>query len=167
MGDAVMEWNTDATLDVSTIMERVTAILDEYDMCVLGTVGAQEPRLTPCFFAPLDEHRLVFVSSKKSRHVAHMQADPCCSALVLPQQEERGWLVSLLLAGKVTHPQGRCRLAALRTYVARMRSRLPSAASSVHGLLDKKVFVLEADSIELVDTHLHRGTMRVGRTSRE
>lgn len=162
-----MEWNTDSALEVSTIMERVTTILDEHDMCVLGTAGAQEPRLTPCFFAPLDEYRLVFVSSKGSRHVAHMQADPRCSALVLPEQAEQGRLVSLLLAGEVTRPQGRGRLAALTTYMARMRNRLPSAASSVHGLLDKKVFVLETESIELVDTHLHRGTMRVGRTPRE
>ncbi|WP_158247608.1 pyridoxamine 5'-phosphate oxidase family protein [Actinomyces qiguomingii] len=144
-------------------MRRVTAILDEHDMCVLGTVGAQEPRLTPCFFATLDEHRLVFVSSKGSRHVAHMQADPHCSALVLPEQAEQGRLVSLLLAGEVVRPQGLSRLAALTTYLARMRNRLPSSASSVHGLLDKKVFVLEAESIELVDTHLCRGTMRVGR----
>ncbi|SHE26735.1 hypothetical protein [Actinomyces glycerinitolerans] len=43
-----MEWNTDSSLEVSTIMRRVTAILDEHNMCVLGAVGAQEPRLTPC-----------------------------------------------------------------------------------------------------------------------
>ncbi|WP_396027345.1 pyridoxamine 5'-phosphate oxidase family protein [Actinomyces ruminicola] len=147
-------------------MERVSTILDEHDMCVLGTVGAQEPRLTPCFFAPLDEHRLVFVSSKGSRHVAHMRADPHCSALVLPEQAEQGRLVSLLLAGEVTCPQGRSRLSALTSYMARMRSRLPSVSSSMRGLLDKKVFVLEVATIELVDTLLCGGTVRVGRGPR-
>ncbi len=161
-----MEWNTDSSLGVSTIMERVSTILDEHDMCVLGTVGAQEPRLTPCFFAPLDEHRLVFVSSKGSRHVAHMRADPHCSALVLPEQAEQGRLVSLLLAGEVTCPQGRSRLSALTSYMARMRSRLPSVSSSMRGLLDKKVFVLEVATIELVDTLLCGGTVRVGRGPR-
>ncbi|RAX20064.1 hypothetical protein DRB06_10150 [Actinomyces sp. Z5] len=47
-GDDAMEWNTDSSLEVSTIMRRVTATLDEHNMCVLGAVGAQEPRLTPC-----------------------------------------------------------------------------------------------------------------------
>ena len=78
-----MEWNTDSALELSTIMERVTTILDEDDMCVLGTVEEQGPRLTPCFFAPLGDHRLVFVSSKGARHVANAQADPRCSALVV------------------------------------------------------------------------------------
>ena len=45
-----MEWNTDSALELSTIMERVTTILDEDDMCVLGTVEEQGPRRTPCFF---------------------------------------------------------------------------------------------------------------------
>ncbi len=95
-----------------------------------------------------------------------MRADPHCSALVLPEQAERGRLVSLLLAGEVTCPQGRSRLSAPTSYIARMRSLLPSVSSSMRGLLDKKVFVLEAETIELVDTLLCGGTVRVGRGPR-
>ncbi len=95
-----------------------------------------------------------------------MRADPHCSALVLPEPAERGRLVSLLLAGEVTCPQGRSRLSAPTSYIARMRSLLPSVSSSMRGLLDKKVFVLEAETIELVDTLLCGGTVRVGRGPR-
>ena len=143
-----MEWNTDSALELSTIMERVTTILDEDDMCVLGTVEEQGPRLTPCFFAPLGDHRLVFVSSKGARHVANAQADPRCSALVVPRRPQ-GRPVSVHLSGPVTRPRGGSRLAALTAYAARMSGRLSSAANGVHDLLDKRVFVLEAERIEL------------------
>lgn len=157
-----MEWNTDSALELSTIMERVTTILDEDDMCVLGTVEEQGPRLTPCFFAPLGDHRLVFVSSKGARHVANAQADPRCSALVVPRRPQ-GRPVSVHLSGPVTRPRGGSRLAAITAYAARMSGRLSSAANGVHDLLNKRVFVLETERIELVDTRLQRGTMRVER----
>ena len=144
-----MEWNTDSALELSTIMERVTTILDEDDMCVLGTVEEQGPRLTPCFFAPLGDHRLVFVSSKGARHVANAQADPRCSALVVPRRPQ-GRPVSVHLSGPVTRPRGGSRLAAITAYAARMSGRLSSAANGVHDLLDKRVFVLETERIELV-----------------
>ena len=142
-----MEWNTDSALELSTIMERVTTILDEDDMCVLGTVEEQGPRLTPCFFAPLGDHRLVFVSSKGARHVANAQADPRCSALVVPRRPQ-GRPVSVHLSGPVTRPRGGSRLAALTAYAARMSGRLSSAANGVHDLLDKRVFVLETERID-------------------
>lgn len=166
-GSTVMGWKVDQASSAparSIIMERVTAVLHDNDVCVLGTVGQHGAQLTPCFFAPLDEHHVAFVSSKGSGHVANLQADPRCTALILPGQTEPGRLVSLRLSGAVICPQGRRRLAALTTYVARMKGRIPSAARSVHDLLDKKVFILETESIGLLDTHLHRGTMRLDRT---
>ena len=71
--------------------------------------------------------------------------------------------MSVHLSGPVTRPRGGSRLAALTAYAARMSGRLSSAANGVHDLLDKRVFVLETERIELVDTRLQRGTMRVER----
>ena len=68
------------------------------------------------------------------------------------------------LSGPVTRPRGGSRLAAITSYAARMSGRLSSAANGVHDLLDKRVFVLETERIELVDTCLQRGTIRVERT---
>ena len=162
-----MGWKVDQASSapaLSVILERVTAVLHGNDVCVLGTVGRHGAQLTPCFFAPLDDHHVVFVSSKGSGHVVNLQADPRCTALVLPEQVESGRLVSLHLSGTVVCPQGRRRLAALATYAARMKGRIPSAARTMHDLLDKKVFILQTESIGLMDTHLHRGTMRLDRT---
>ena len=157
-----MEWSTDSAQEPSTIMERVNEILEAEDMCVLGAAEDQGPRLTPCFFAQLGDHRLVFVSSKGARHVTNAQADPRCSALVIPKQVQ-GRLVSVHLSGHVTSPRGRDRLAALAVYAARMRGGLSTAASGMHDLANKRVFVLETSSIELVDSGLQRGTMRAER----
>lgn len=157
-----MKWSTDSPLEVSTIMERVASILDEDDMCILGTIEDQEPRLTPCFFARLGEYRLVFVSSKEARHVINGHTNPHCSALVVPKQTQ-GRLVSVHLSGTIMFPQGRDRLAALTAYASQMKSKL-LAVKNMHGLLDKRVFILEAERVEFVDTHLHHGRILIERT---
>lgn len=77
--------------------------------------------------------------------MGHIQADLHCSAFVLSEQVEQG------------------RLAVLAAYMARMRNGLSSAANGMYGLLDKKVFVLEPENIELVDTCLYRSTVLMSR----
>ena len=60
-------------------------------------------------------------------------------------------------------PQGRDRLAALTAYASQMKSKL-LAVKNMHGLLDKRVFILEAERVEFVDTHLHHGRILIERT---
>lgn len=168
--DKVMatSWTTDSEdVDLGTedLLARVRSVLDGEDMCVLGTLEGCGSRLTPCFFGALRGLGLVFVSSRGSRHVKNMEADRRCSALVvIPPAGDGSRLVSLQAIGRVCEPRGRRRLAALRAFAGRAASHLPAAASGISKLMDKRVFVLEPDRIEFLDTGLSRESIVLRRS---
>ncbi|CAM3086270.1 pyridoxamine 5'-phosphate oxidase family protein [Actinomyces slackii] len=156
-----VNWTTDGPLEIGVVLARVEEVLATHQLCILGTHEEQGPRMTPCFFAPMSGPRLVFVSSTSARHITNIEADSRSSALIVdsPGSGERR-LVSLQMTGTVHGATGTERLKAAAIYAKHQAARLPGAAKAAD-LGSKRVFILQPHSIELLDTDLHRQTIRL------
>lgn len=156
-GEAVREvWRTDSEQDVAAVLARIRDCLRRIRTCTLGTVGAETeaPVLTPCFFAPLNDLRVVILSSPSSRHARNVERNALASLSISSPAESFGdRLLSVQMTGRAQRAAGFERARLLAAYARRFANGAPGLLGmNPRGLREKGVYVLEPASVVFFDT---------------
>src|SRR5512145_1259083 len=95
--------------------EKALAYLAAHNVMTLSTMGPEGPWAAAVFYSSR-ELDLFFVSSPKSRHAGHLQANPKVAAAI--HEDYRDWraIQGIQLSGTVVRLQGAEREAALACY---------------------------------------------------
>lgn len=152
-------WQPSATdVPLGAAMSALADVLAQTRLASIATVDDDgNPHLSSSFFACLDDHTLVFLTSSTSRHVMNARSRDCAVSITDTTQSWGGPLRGVTLTGVLRAATGRELVTASIAYARRFLGQgpLPSTEhlfSSRHG----RVFIVRATRIEVIDsTRIH------------
>lgn len=128
---------------------KILTFLKKHHVLTLATVAGEQPWVSNCFYAFIDEQMaLVFTSGYETRHIREVTANPKVAASIVLETNIIGKIQGIQLTGILQKAEGDTLATAEKAYL----KRFPFAA-----LMDTTLWVLSIDYLKMTDNRLGFG----------